>query len=158
MFPLLKLNRTISSYHETDLDDVTITKRSLNRLGYYSLPDYGLTPYTDTPMLAAVRRFQRDHRLEPDGIMMPDGPTVRRLSSVLEANKPPPRPGFLFSRASEDSDSPTPEECDDLFWNVDVPTCKAILARRGKRASARYAACLHGRPISELPPLDTWNQ
>ena len=108
MFPLLKLNRTISSYHETDLNDVTITKRSLNRLGYYSLPDHGLTPDLDTSMLAAIKRFQRDHRLEPDGIMMPDGPTVRRLSSVLEANKPSPRPGFLFSRAREGSNTPTP--------------------------------------------------
>ena len=143
-----------------------VTKRSLNRLGYYSLPSYGLTPYTDTPMLAAIKRFQRDHRLEPDGIMMPDGPTVRPLSSLLEANKPPPRPGSPFSQAGEDSDSPTPEECDNLFWNLDVPTCKAIAARCGKRAAARcfhsaaarYAACLQGRPVSELPPLDTWDQ
>ena len=54
------------------------------------------------------------------------------------------------------------KECDKQYYEVDIPTCRAISSRRGKAAGVRcyasaaerYAACLSGRP---MPPLDTWN-
>jgi len=54
------------------------------------------------------------------------------------------------------------EACDKQYYEVDIPTCRAISKSRGKAAGARcykaaadrYAACLKGGP---LPPLDTWN-
>ena len=53
-------------------------------------------------------------------------------------------------------------ECDEQYYNVDIPTCRGISRSRGKLAAARcyesaaerYAACLAGLP---MPPLDTWN-
>ena len=62
-------------------------------------------------------------------------------------------------------DAPSDEQCDYLYWKVDIPVCRAIEARRGKRAAAlcyhsataRYASCLRGTPIPDLPPLSTWN-
>lgn len=57
---------------------------------------------------------------------------------------------------------PAEDQCDYQYYNVDIPTCRAISRRRGKRAAARcyasaaerYGACIAGRPI---PPLDTWS-
>lgn len=87
----------------------------------------------------------------------------RGLAGPIARNVGRDRPSTGF-RASN-SESATPEECDYLYWQVDIPTCRAIEARRGKKAAARcyhlatarYAACLHGVPLQDLPPLDTWN-
>ncbi|HSC19360.1 MAG TPA: RHS repeat-associated core domain-containing protein [Rhizomicrobium sp.] len=57
---------------------------------------------------------------------------------------------------------PDEGQCDHIYYNVDIPTCRQITKDRGKvagtrcyaSASRRYAACLRGEP---LPPLDTWN-
>ncbi len=57
------------------------------------------------------------------------------------------------------------EDCHRLHYETDIPTCNGISRRRGKQAAARcfasaserYAACLRGVPINQLPPLDTWN-
>lgn len=54
------------------------------------------------------------------------------------------------------------DNCDYQYYEVDIPTCRAIANNRGKAAGARcyasamerYAACIAGRP---MPPLDTWN-
>lgn len=163
----LRLNQTIGSSYSADPTDVLITKRSLTRLGYYRVPDYGLTRYLDMPMFQGIKRFQQDQGLRVDGVMEPDGPTLRHLGSILNANTLAIRPFGSFALTSgSNSDAPTPEECGYLLYRVDVPTCNAIMARRGKRAAARcfhsaaarYAACLHGIPIRDLPPLDTWNQ
>lgn len=59
-------------------------------------------------------------------------------------------------------DESTEEACDKQYYEVDIPTCRAISKSRGKAAGARcyadaadrYAECLKGSP---LPPLDTWN-
>ncbi|MBU2757779.1 RHS repeat-associated core domain-containing protein, partial [Acidithiobacillus sp. BN09-2] len=56
-------------------------------------------------------------------------------------------------------------QCDYLYYKVDIPTCKAISCKRGKAAgtrcyksaSDRYAACLRGRSMENLPPLDAYN-
>lgn len=54
------------------------------------------------------------------------------------------------------------DECDHQYYNVDIPTCRAISKRRGAAAgercyasaAERYGNCIAGRP---MPPLDTWN-
>lgn len=66
---------------------------------------------------------------------------------------------------SENDEDGDREDCDYIYYNVDIPTCNAIEKRRGKRAGARcrataaerYAACLKGVPKDQWPPLDTWN-
>jgi len=63
------------------------------------------------------------------------------------------------SKCSEDDRKKT---CDNMYYNVDIPTCRGIARVRSKQAGQacyasaadRYAACLAGRPI---PPLNTWN-
>jgi hypothetical protein len=53
------------------------------------------------------------------------------------------------------------DDCEGLY-SIDTTTCNAIAKIRGKRAgavchasaTARYPACLTGKPI---PPLNTWN-
>ena len=54
------------------------------------------------------------------------------------------------------------KQCDKQYYDVDIPTCRAIAKRRGKEAgqrcyataAKRYAACLRGEPI---PDLDTYD-
>ena len=63
----------------------------------------------------------------------------------------------LLSDMADDDDP-----CDHVYNNIDIPTCRQVSKSRGKSAgsrcyasaSARYAACIAGKPI---PPLDTWN-
>lgn len=57
------------------------------------------------------------------------------------------------------------EDCDKLYYDVDIPTCRQVNKSRGKEAGARcyksaadrYAACRRGVSKDKLPPLDTWN-
>ncbi len=162
----LKLKGIMDWRGSVDPDDVMVTKRSLNRLGYYPTPDWGLTPYPTEAMFRSLSAFQKQENLIPDRIMKPDGPTATRLGQVLTDLSPEIDSEPVFTTLASVTKKPSPEQCDHMYWNVDIPTCRAIQARRGKRAAARcyhtatarYAACLRGTPVSELPPLDIWNQ
>ena len=54
------------------------------------------------------------------------------------------------------------KQCDTQYYDVDIPTCRAIAKKRGAdagrrcyaSAATRYSACLNGEPI---PDLDTYN-
>jgi hypothetical protein len=164
MFNPLKLKKRINPLASNDLDDVIVTKRSLSRIGQYELPEYGLTSYPDEKMFDGIRSFQRQQNLKVDGIIEPDGPTLRHLGHAASQLKSAVSTS-AFQKAASKSSGPTPAECDHLFYKVDVPVCNAIKRKRGKYAAAncfhsvaiRYAACRRGTPISELPPLNTWN-
>ena len=122
----------------------------------------GADDFTDDQLFSALSAFQADRRLKTDATMNPEGETARELGLLLAPNTPKVEDPVKLQASDQ---SPSKEACDHLFWNVDVPTCRAIEARRGKRAAARcyhtaaarYGACLKGRPIDQLPPLDTWN-
>lgn len=160
----LRLKRTLDLNSNVDQDDVIVAKRSLSRLGHYEVPDYGLTRFPDESLFDGIKSFQRDTGLKVDGIAKPDGPTIRTLGRRVSQLKSPVTPSG-YQKAASKPDAPTPEECDHHFYKVDIPVCRAIERRRGKRAAARcyhsaaarYAACLSGTPINQLPPLDTWN-
>lgn len=158
--PLI-LKKHIGINFDADPDDIMVTKRSLSRLGDYETPAWGLSPEPETNLFVGIRRFQRRHHLKIDGLIKPAGQTASKIGDLLSDNTPPlPKSKLAFK------DIPTHAECDNLYWNIDIPTCRKIQARRGKRAAARcfhsatarYAACLHGRPLDELPPLDTWSE
>ena len=161
-FSPLVLKRTIGESYATDPNDILVTKQSLSRLGHYERPDWGLTEIADRALFDGISSFQAKRGLKVDRLMKPEGETATEIGRLLSARKP--RKGILPT--SHTSDAPTAEQCDQLYWHVDIPTCRAIEKRRGKRAaancyhtaSARYAACLSGTPINELPPLNTWNQ
>lgn len=73
--------------------------------------------------------------------------------------------GLLGMSLPLKGDTPQSDNCDYQLYNVDRPVCNAISKRHGKQAAARcyasaserYAACLDGKPPSQWPPLDTWN-
>jgi hypothetical protein len=161
-FSPLILRHTVSSRANTDAADILVTTRSLRRLGHLRQPTGPVTEKPNREFFVAIKSFQHDRGLKVDGVMRPGGETAREF-------------GLIFSRSSfnpavttpaNDDKAASDAQCDHLYWNVDIPTCRAIEARRGKRAAARcyhtatfrYAACLRGTPINQLPPLDTWNQ
>jgi RHS repeat-associated protein len=82
---------------------------------------------------------------------------------------PPICPPTSFPRSKPTTFGPPPpaphnepETCDEIYYQVDIPTCAAISRIRGAQAARRcyasanerHAGCLAGRP---RPPLDTWN-
>jgi hypothetical protein len=97
-----------------------------------------------------------------DGLIRPDGETASKITGLLELKTPDI--GSIVAVSSKD-DEDYKKQCDHLYWNVDIPVCRAIEARRGKRAATRcfhsatfrYGSCLGGTPMENLPPLDTYN-
>lgn len=78
-----RLKRPIGPDSMMDPDDVLATKQALSSLGFLETPDYGLTPFPDQPMVGALKDFQRRHGLRVDGVMNPDGPTLKKLNDLL---------------------------------------------------------------------------
>jgi len=70
-----------------DEQDTVDTKKALARLGHYSVPKWGVTPYPDTAMFEGVKSFQRSQGLAVDGRMAKDGPTARLLDGALRAGR-----------------------------------------------------------------------
>lgn len=182
------IRKPIGVSYNLDEDDVLKTKSALSALGHYKKPKTGITPWADTQMFKGLKSFQKEEGLKVDGLMKPKGPTekaIRKNKGVqvaiapalaIPAAIPAAKAGgsailgvlgsvlgslLLKGDTQEDGDG-----CDELYNDVDIPTCRAISERRGKAAaqrcfksaSERYAACLRGTPKSQLPPLDTWNQ
>ncbi len=75
----LNLKRVIERSSSSDLDDVLKVKTALHGLGYYDVPDYGMTTFPDQPLFKGIKNFQSANGLKKDGIMKPDGPTVNSL-------------------------------------------------------------------------------
>ncbi|BAE52836.1 peptidoglycan-binding domain-containing protein [Paramagnetospirillum magneticum] len=179
----IDLNDTIGSSYPADPGDVLNVKTSMNNLGYYDPPAaYGLTPWPDTPMFDGIKNFQKDHDLEVDGIMHPDGPTVTTMNKGLAQGEDSPSDGneqlaynpaaanlldMMLQRGTKgggggnscpgDRAPRSGDECDELY-NADSSICRSLppvpRIRRNcwSSASERNAACRSGRP---LPPLDS---
>lgn len=132
MLSPFRLKQPIGPDSVMDRDDVLNTKRALNALGFLDAPDYGLTPYPDAPMIAAVENFQRLHGLRVDGIMNPDGPTLNRLNEVLAARQAKPTPlGVVESQPPETSPPPRKpnEGTRTAAAGVAIPTIAGQLPR-----------------------------
>lgn len=139
-------------------DEKLVLERTMNQLGYLdrsymNIPSDGVS----APLTGAIQRFQSEHDLEPDGIMLENGPTAHALGNAMVK--------ILETRIAANSEETSDEEqCEHLYWNVDVPTCNQITLSRGREAGGRchhsaamrFASCLNGTPIDALPPLDTW--
>ena len=153
----LFLKRPIDARSHVDPDDVAVVKRSLERLGYYGRPKWGLRGFTDNGLFEGIKRFQRDHGLTVDGIIKPGGETATEMGSLL------PKPHPEDEEALQDRKPGTPDsdrDCDRRL-SIDTAVCDYLYRTKGKRvyaicmstANARYAACLTGTPIYALPPL-----
>ena len=68
-------------------DDTVLTKRTLKRLGFYKVPDYGLTPWPDGAMFKGIETFQERNRLKVDGVMAPGEETETWLGKALKGEK-----------------------------------------------------------------------
>ena len=89
-----RLKGPIGLEYNMDLDDAFNTKKAFRDLGHFRVPKFGLTPYPDEPMIDGIKSFQRRNGLREDGVMKPDGPTIKRLNDTLvERQRPKPPPG-----------------------------------------------------------------
>lgn len=179
----ITLNETIGSSYPTDPEDVWNVKSGLSDLGYYEAPEaYGMTPWPDSPMFESIKSFQKNHDLEVDGIMKPEGPTLatmnRKLSLADNSSSDdgqqlaynPAATNLLdtiLQRRSKggggggnscpgDRGPGSNEDCDRQA-DVDEQICRQLPLPRLRQpcwqsANERYAACKGGRP---MPPLNT---
>lgn len=170
-FPL----RTLAPSADADPDDVIVTKRSLQNLGFYDAPDGRLSTLPDQELFDGIGRFQSQAQLVADQIITPEGPTAQELDRQLRRQFRPPTDDTMCSLLSchigrpsmgqSRSRRPTEAECDHLHYFHDGPICNSVTRRRGARAGRlcwesairRYSECLDGTPIDQLPPLETWH-
>ena len=96
MLTPFRLNKPIGEEFNMDLDDSLNTKKTLADLGHMKVPERGLTEFPDRPMLDGVKSFQREQNLQVDGVMKPDGPTLKRLNEILVAGQKQTRPPGPF--------------------------------------------------------------
>jgi hypothetical protein len=80
----IRLNRTLREDGFTDPNDVLAIKEAFYKTGHYNTPDYGITPYPDRSLFQAIRAYQKDKNLRVDGVMYPDGPTLKSLNQKTE--------------------------------------------------------------------------
>lgn len=154
--------RPLSARHRVEPNDVLVVKRSLQRLGHYQPVAGELNDTTEDSLFDGIKSFQKQQNLRVDGLIRPDGETASKITGLLELKTPDI--GSIVAVSSKD-DEDYKKQCDHLYWNVDIPVCRAIEARRGKRAATRcfhsatfrYGSCLGGTPMENLPPLDTYN-
>lgn len=67
-----------------DPDDVLSVKNKLKGFGYYQIPEWGITKFTDSLMFDGIRKFQQDNKLKVDGVMKPEGETETAFNKLLK--------------------------------------------------------------------------
>jgi len=77
------LNQRLGRDSSANTEDVLGVKKRLNSLGFYPIPKYGMTPWTDEGLFEGLKNFQKANGLTVDGFMKPGGPTERKLNRVL---------------------------------------------------------------------------
>ena len=82
MPPFFTLRQVVSQTRARPADVLNV-KRALNRMGFYDVPDYGMTPYADRTMFDGIRRFQRANGLRVDGLMQRGHATERAMNDAL---------------------------------------------------------------------------
>jgi hypothetical protein len=76
-----RLRASLGPTYRTDPEDVLELKKLLLALGYYSLPDQGVTEFPDRALFNGVREFQKKNGLKIDGVVRPGGPTEKALAA-----------------------------------------------------------------------------
>jgi|GEM_PF-1353370 len=69
--------------YNSDGSDVVKAKQALKKLGYYTVPKYGVTEYADKGLFSAIEDFQKDKGIKPTGQIKKDDKTAKTLSSAL---------------------------------------------------------------------------
>jgi len=87
MLSPFRLRGPIDRNSNMNLEDVRRVKQALVKIGIMEIPEYGLTPYPDQLMFDGIEDFQSRRGLQVDGVMKPDGPTLRRMNETLNARR-----------------------------------------------------------------------
>ncbi len=82
MPPFFTLRQVVSQTRARPADVLNV-KRALNRMGFYDVPAYGMTPHADRTMFDGIRRFQRANGLRVDGVMQRGHATERAMNDAL---------------------------------------------------------------------------
>ncbi|MBF0250209.1 MAG: peptidoglycan-binding protein [Alphaproteobacteria bacterium] len=79
------VNGRISASSNCFPQDILAAKTALHRLGFYEMPDYGLTDFPDRRLMDAITAFQKARGLRVDGAMRPEGETETAIQGDLSA-------------------------------------------------------------------------
>lgn len=81
----ITLKESVSSRYAAPQDTIAI-KQALAALGYYSPdPSIGITKFPDSGLFEAIKAFQKDMGLYPNGTILPDSPTLDLINSQIQA-------------------------------------------------------------------------
>lgn len=136
-FPLY-LKNTLAANSLAEPDDVIITKRALERLGYYDRPQWGLQDFTDDGLFAGIRSFQEDNGLTIDGVMKPGGETERALIPQLGHEEETETGQLGSDQALNSSGKPSEERCEQLL-EQETSICGQVARANGARRSCLSA-------------------
>lgn len=80
---MISINKTVGVNYKSNPNDVLVLKKALKDIGYYKVPEYGLTPYVDEYLFSSLKKFQKDNKLKVDAIAGPDGETMATINKIL---------------------------------------------------------------------------
>jgi RHS repeat-associated protein len=136
-------------------------------LGRYTQPDP--LEFVDGPAMYSYARSRPTMEIDPDGrnpvvpVIVGTAWICSRYPHVCAATAAAVVNACLQTyRVITGSGDGGNDDCENLYYNIDTPTCNAVTKNRGKvagtrchaSAAQRYSACLRGDP---LPPLNVWN-
>jgi hypothetical protein len=78
-----RLSGPVGANVRVNREDTVRTKQALQRLGFLTPPDEGLTAIADDAMIDGVVAFQKENGIAKDGAMRPGGPTEKLIRAVL---------------------------------------------------------------------------
>jgi peptidoglycan hydrolase-like protein with peptidoglycan-binding domain len=78
------IKKTLGRDYKTQEADVVKVKSALNKQGFYEIPSYGITPYLDTALLSAIKKFQKSIGLKTTGIIKPGDETDNALDDFQD--------------------------------------------------------------------------
>ncbi len=155
----LSLKRPVAADSPADEDDILSTKKELKRQGYYTEPDYGLTPYPDQPLFDGIRSFQKDNDLKVDGVMNPKGETEATLNKnrLAQISQPP----FPQRKPERKDDARMKAEAQgefvgDLFAGLATGRLKRIPVKNPAVKQALSKAIGVGEDIISYIPEKIW--
>ncbi len=135
--------------------DVLNVKRALNRMGFYDVPAYGMTPYADRTMFDGIRRFQRANGLRVDGLMQRGHATERAMNDALRRTSAerPERPKQCEGIARQIRELRA--EQGKLEGELDDVNANILRARGNLNVFAEMAVVAHGiRLRNEISDID----
>ncbi len=82
-FSPLRIKGHVAGSARVGPEDTLSTKKALHDLGYYDIPDYGMTPFPDQPMFDGIAEVQKKNDLFHDRAMSPGGETETAINREL---------------------------------------------------------------------------